>query len=537
MPVPSSPDAKAQIQDRIRECRREAARASIEAFARIYLGAHFSQPPSPMHCDLFAFLQAASTDRNARLAIAAPRGHAKSTVTSLAYILWSICFGFEPFIVLISNTADQASDLLAGVKAELESNPLLLEDFPEAAEPPGSKPTPERWRRTEIITRNAVRVIALGSGQRIRGRKHREHRPSLIILDDVENESEVLSADLRENRLSWFNKSVMKAGTTAKTNVVAVGTLLHFDSLLSRLVREPGTAEMIPGWTARKYRAVISWASRTELWEQWIAIYSFRAEHEGAGGAEAAKAFFDANREAMLDGSSVLWPERESYYQLMELRLREGEASFDSEKQNDPIDLKSCFFDPAKIHYWDDQYRSVEDLIRDLGSNSFIYGACDPSLGREGKSRDDTAIVTVLIHNPTGIMYVLDADIRKRKPLEIIHAIIEYNRVRQFEYFAMETNQFQEFLATELKRVSGQRGIQIPVFKINHSSDKLGRIQSLEPMITSGFLRFSKQHRQLIEQLRQFPKGAHDDGPDALEMAVQVCRRPRPGIFWVEGSL
>src|SRR6185436_2013548 len=116
MPVSTSADAKTQIQERIRRYRREAARASIETFARVYLRAHFSLPPSPMHRDLFAFLQAASTERNARLAIAAPRGHAKSTVTSLTYILWAICFNLEPFIVLISNTADQASDLLAAVK-------------------------------------------------------------------------------------------------------------------------------------------------------------------------------------------------------------------------------------------------------------------------------------------------------------------------------------------------------------------------------------------------------------------------------------
>src|SRR5712691_150270 len=126
MSAPSSPDAKTQIQDRIREHRREAARGSIEVFSRIYLRPHFSLAPSSMHRDLFTFLQSASTERNARLAIAAPRGHAKSTVTSLAYVLWSICFNLEPFIVLISNTADQAADLLAAVKGELESNPLLL---------------------------------------------------------------------------------------------------------------------------------------------------------------------------------------------------------------------------------------------------------------------------------------------------------------------------------------------------------------------------------------------------------------------------
>ena len=67
-----------------------------------------------------------------------------------------------------------------------------------------------------------------------------------------------------------------------------------------------------------------------------------------------------------------------------------------------------------------------------------------------------------------------------------------------------------------------------------HTSDKLGRIQSLEPLISSGVLRFSRRQRTLLDQLRQFPRAAHDDGPDALEMAVMVAREPRH-TFYVNG--
>ncbi len=531
------PDFAGELQQRIRETRRDATRSSPEAFARIYLPAHFGLKPSWMHIELFDLLASATRERNARIAYAAPRGHAKSTVVSLAYVLWSICFRTEPFIVLISNTGDQACDLLATVKTELETNQMLLADFPEATERPGARPAPERWRRAEIVARNGVRVTALGAGQKVRGRKHREHRPSLIILDDVEGENDAQSADLRETKLAWFTKSVMKAGTTATTNVIIVGTLIHYDSLLAKLVGEPGAGETIPGWLSQKYQAVEKWATREDLWEKWAAIYSYRDEHEGQGGAQAACAYFEANQEAMLEGSQVLWPERESYYELMEMRLRDGAASFDSEKQNEPIDLKNCFFDPEKIHYWDDEYRSVDELIADLKSKSSIYGACDPSLGKEGRSRDDTAIVTILRHSPTGILYVLDADIKKRKPLETIQAILEYHRVRQFREFAFETNQFQDFLANELARASHAQGVRLPLYKIAHTKDKLGRIQSLEPLITGGFLRFSRTQRQLIEQLRQFPKAAHDDGPDALEMAIAATRRPRPGFMILEGTL
>ena len=228
----------------------------------------------------------------------------------------------------------------------------------------------------------------------------------------------------------------------------------------------------------------------------------------------------------MLQGATVIWPESEDYRQLMEMRLCEGRASFDSEKQNEPIDPESCLFTESSIQYWDDQYRSVEDLLAQLGSQSRIVGACDPSLGIAGKNRDDTAIVTLLHHKPTGHLYVLDADIQKRKPRQIIDAIIELHRIRKFEHFAIETNQYQDFLASELKRMSAQLGVRLPVREIKHTSDKLGRIQSLEPLTSTGILKFSRRHPTLLDQLRQFPKAAHDDGPDALEMAVEVVRRP-----------
>jgi predicted phage terminase large subunit-like protein len=528
---------RSRAERELAQIRRDTASRSIEVFAKLYLGAHVTLPPSPMHKELFQLLEQAVSERNARIAVAAPRGHAKSTVVSLAFVLWCVCYRLEPFIVLISNTEDQAVDLLATVKHELETNALLIQDFPVVGEPPNSKPAPKRWRKGEIITRNGVKIRALGAGQKIRGRKHQQHRPTLIILDDVENEEEVQSAEQREKKTEWFHKAVMKSGTVEKTNVVVVGTLLHYDSLLSSLLGESCGSQIIPGWIFRKYQAVLAWAEREDLWQVWEAIYCQREEYEGASGPDAASAYLEAHREAMLLGTSVLWPELESYDQLMGLRLREGRASFDSEKQNEPIDPSTCFFNPAEMQFWDDQYSSVDELLADLGSNGHIYGACDPSLGLRGKSRDDTAIVTLFKHDSTGNLYVLDADIQKSKPLQTIQRILEYHRIRKFARFGIEANQFQEFLASEVKRLGGEAGVRLRVKEIKQTTDKLGRIQSLEPLFTTGKLRLSRRHRVLLDQLRQFPKAAHDDGPDALEMAVSVSRRSPPRIVFLDGGL
>lgn len=516
-----------RLARRLVSARRKALGAkSLEAFAHLYLPAHFKDPPSRMHREVMVGLQEITlARRGARVAVAAPRGHAKSTIVSLACVLWCICYDREKFIILISNTAGQADDLLSHVKAELESNPRLLVDFPRVCEEPGTKPGPPRWRQDEIITRNGVRICAFGAEKKIRGRRHRQDRPGLIILDDVENEELVASQDRREKLLNWFTKAVLKAGDR-RTNVVAVGTIMHYGSLLADLV-DP---QRSPGWEGRKYKAVLAWSARPELWEAWEKIYNDLADGSGKGGPEAAGRFFAANREAMLAGTEVLWPEREDYYRLMEMRLTEGVASFDSEKQNEPINPAECLFRVEDMVFWDDQYHAPEALFAAVGHHGEFYGACDPSLGKAGRHRDGSAIITILRDRKTGFLYVIDADIARRPPDEIIQAITEYHRVRKYRAFGFECNHFQDVLADDLTKYSREKGHLVPIRKITSKGDKVIRIQGLQPKVKTGTIRFSRKHRTLLDQLRQFPKAAHDDGPDALEMAVSVAADTIPVV-------
>ena len=524
-----------------REARLRAKR-SLKAFAKLYLAHHLQKPDSRMHEELYEILESLPDRPGARLAVAAPRGNAKSTLISLVFVLWSICHRHHRFIVLISDTAEKASEFLDHVKHELVRNERFAEDFPEVCEPGGAYPRWPRWRSREIITHNDVKVLALGMGQNIRGRRHVENRPDLIILDDVESRENTATGEGRRKIVEWFNRSILKAGTKA-TQVLVVGTIQHYDSLLARLTH-PIDA---PLWEKRVYRSVICWSDHPELWETWSAILHTREEYEHEGGPNAARRFFEAHTQAMLSGTEVLWPQVEDFYTLMLMRESEGPASFDAEKQNEPINPQDCLFLETDFVFWEDRWSSEQELIASLDGRLRYFGACDPSLGRQGRHADDSAIITLLKDERRGTLYVLDADIRRRKPDTIIDDILSYARIRDYVYFAFETNQFQAFMADELRRRSDAAGVYLPVRDIHHSTDKLGRIQSLQPLVKSGTIQFSRRHAALLEQLRLFPKAGHDDGPDALEMAVAVSREPtgamrpedmmageRTGIFPVE---
>ena len=87
----------------------------------------------------------------------------------------------------------------------------------------------------------------------------------------------------------------------------------------------------------------------------------------------------------------------------------------------------------------------------------------------------------------------------------------------------MESNQFQVLLVHEIDRLNRETGWNVPVEEVPNTGNKISRIHSLQPWLRNGTVRFSRRHTLLLEQLRDFPKGRYDDGPDALEMAIRLA--------------
>ena len=373
----------------------------------------------------------------------------------------------------------------------------------------------DTWKSGTIKTTNGVKVDAVGSGKKLRGRKNRSWRPDLIVLDDIENDENVNTPEQRKKLLNWFNKAVMKAGDTY-TDIMYVGTILHYDSLLSNTLKNPE-------FKSRKYRAVISYADNTQLWEQWEELFVnlFDELHE-----EHADEFFEEHKTEMLKGTQVLWEEKLSYYKLMKMKVSEGDASFNSELQNDPIDPDNATFNEEWFDFYDDESIDFSD------PRFYFIASNDPSLGKNKKS-DTSAIIGLATDMKTGYMYVVDASIEKRHPDVIIDDVIDMSRRykkdygRSFRKIGIETVQFQWYFKEVLAQKSAQEGVYLPIEEIQSNSNKIMRIESLQPMIKNHYIKFSRKHKTLLQQLKEFPMGKNDDGPDALKMAVDTAVKAR----------
>ena len=506
--------------------RRKLGAVDLEYFGRAYLAHYFVRKSPAFHGELDRIwrdgvmkgknptTQAKEISRadGCRRAIEAPRGHAKSTTFTFKDSIHAAAYAYKHYEIILSDSSEQAEGFLGDIKTEFEENAALREDFGEL---PGRV-----WKASVILLTNGVKIEAIGSGKKIRGRRHKQWRPDLIVCDDLENDENVNTAEQRKKLRNWFYKAVSKAGDTY-TDIVYIGTLLHFDALLANVANNPS-------YKTVKYRGVISFAENTELWDAWEAIYTDLTNEKRQ---EEARAFYEAHEAEMLEGTAVLWKEKLSYYDLMVIRISEGEASFNSEIQNEPIDPESCTFQEEWFDFWDDEGKQLPDF----SDPRFVFiGANDPSLGKNKKS-DTSSIFALAKDTSTGYIYVLIADIAKRKPDQIIEDAIEASRRLKRDYkrpyyqFGVETVQFQYYFAEIMRQKSAAIGEYLPIVEINSVQNKDARIQSLQPFVKNGYVKFSKKHKTLLKHMYDYPMGNNDDGPDGLQMAVKLALEVKVG--------
>lgn len=247
--------------------RRKLGAIDLEYFGRAYLPHYFVRESPAFHGELdriwregvmkglnpAADAKEISRTDGCRRAIEAPRGHAKSTTFTFKDSIHAAVYGYKHYEIILSDSSEQAEGFLADIKTEFEENAAIREDFGDLEG--------KVWKAMVILLSNGTKIEALGAGKKIRGRRHKQWRPDLILCDDLENDENVNTADQRKKLRNWFYKAVSKAGDTY-TDIVYIGTLLHFDALLANVANNPS-------YKTVKYQGVISFATNTELWDAW----------------------------------------------------------------------------------------------------------------------------------------------------------------------------------------------------------------------------------------------------------------------------
>ena len=459
---------------------------------------HYTRNPdqSYLHKYLFARLpQILSSERSELDALAAPRGEAKSTIVTRLFALYCVVTNQKNYIAIISDSLDQSAEFLQAIKTELEVNPRIKTDFPKV------HGAGRIWQSYTIHTANSIKIQCAGARKKMRGWVYGAYRPDLVLLDDLENDENVESPEQRDKLYKWLLRTPLKlAAAGEKMDVVYIGTILHHDSVLNRILKNKG-------WTTRVFKALLEWPDNMALWDEWEAIYHDEGE-------AAAVAFYQKHKRKMDKGAKVSWAAR-PLLALMIIRTRDGHGNFDSELQNDPAAGEDSPFSDS-INYW-----------RELPAGLIYFAAVDPSLGKKSKTRkkgDPSAIIVGGYDRLNGKLYTIVADIQRRTPDKIISDVIKYQKeYPQILGWAVESVAFQEFLRTELVKRSAQQGIHVPAIPVHPHGDKGLRIIALQPHMANGLILLHHKQKTLIAHFTHFPKHENDDGPDGLEMVWKLA--------------
>ena len=444
----------------------------ITEFAQKY-AAHYlvdqdtQQPvePAAFHAEVYELLLT-----EMRLAVAAPREHAKSTVVSLIFVLYCVCYKLRRFIVLISSTEPQAILQLNAVKEELETNDAIRKDFGDLV---GDK----KWGERDFETSTGVRLSARGAGQSLRGLRKRQFRPDLVICDDLEEDELVENPESRKKLLNWFRRTVLNLGQNCQ--VIVIGTILHYDSLLAHLLSADGFRR----FTKRFYVAVD---------DDW-------------------------------SPASVLWPGK---WSLEDLKAKEediGAVDFDQEFRNRPINAATQEFKEewVKQHAYTEAEFRTKKIVR-------VLTAVDPGISRKKKT---FGIATIAIDSD-GFIYARTVEQKQMRFVDQVKYAMHRFDMDGPEKLGVDTNAYQLALKDQLDEESRKSQRYIPVEEIKATGEKLTRITALAPLAENGTLRFrlDGSHDTVLKQLYFLGKIA-TDAADALEMAVRLARGTRKGAM------
>ena len=478
-----------------------------------------------VHKELCLMLDGIAWDNHSgKVCYSMPRGHAKSTFVSNVFPVHQCYFdcatdGGRKYILIISETEDLSTKFVEYINSQLKFNKKLREDLGVIMNE--SKFDNKKDTGMEFVTTKGTMVRAAGMGKALRGARNGAYRPDLVILDDLESMANTNTKELREKNLHWYNSVIEPIGVEGRTAFLYVGTLVHGNGLLPDILTRID-------YESRKYAAIVQEPDNMELWMHYCEILDDKTDEEREAKADA---FYEENREEMDKGWKTLWS-RWTYSALMKKKSTLGTKAFNSEYMNIAYDPDSQIFNEDNIIFFDDR-----DLIDQWGRKIplDVYGFWDLAVGKGNKRDDYNAVVIIGRDKLTGVMYVLDAwsaKVPAHKALAVAEQKISEWQPR---LFGVETIQMQYEFYRQLQENIMKHGLYSTRLKAcNPKAKKEDRIQILEPLFETGYLRLKRSQRLLLEQLLVFPQGEHDDLPDALASAVDLAGKTRQRTHYIK---
>jgi predicted phage terminase large subunit-like protein len=439
-----------------------------------------------------------------RVAIGAPRGHAKTSGITLGYGLSTLLFRERRFMVLVSDTEAQASMFLGLFRQQIGDNDELADLFDLARDDKG-RIAFEKESETDIIVRfkdgKKFRIIAKGAEQKLRGLIWDGVRPDIILCDDMENDELVMNKERREKMRNWFYSALLPC--LSKNGVIrVVGTILHMDSLLERFMPENQTT------VNKKVHLVVEdlKVSTTYKHTAWKSI-RYKAHDP--------------------EYKQLLWPQRydsqffiEKYQDYM---IQGIPDKYSQEYLNTPLDESTAYFKKS-----DFRPRSEEDKKKKLN----YYITVDLAISEHEKA--DWSVFLVAGVDENKMLHIVNVIRERLDGREIVNQLIALQKMYDPIAIGIEDTQVSKSMGPFLYEEMIKRGVFSSVVQLKHGGkDKIARSRAIQARIRAGGVRFNMNDDwfdTFFNECLQFPRGKHDDQVDAFAylglMLLQLTEAP-----------
>lgn len=417
------------------------------------------------------------------VAIAAPRGHAKSTAITHAYVLASLLFRDRSFCLIISDTYEQSVMFLKDIVAELQDNEELVAFF-------NINTLFDKDAENDIIVRfkdgGKFRIIAKGSEQKVRGLKWDGKRPDLIVCDDLENDEIVMNEERRKKFKEWFLDALLPCRSDNGI-IRVVGTILHLDSLLENLMPPLHDKKNVVNGPLK------SWSVSTKR-GSWKGV-RYRA-HPGID-----------------DFSYILWESKWPKEKLLMERQKyldggnpEGYAK---EYLNYPIDESHSYFRRG-------DFLPMSDTDKTIKKNYYV----GVDLALNESNRSDFCAFVVGGMDEAGFLHIENVIRERMDTRQAVETLFELQTRYDPDLFLIEDGVIKKsigpFLYAEMVRPNR---VPLAIQTKTPSQDKEFRAQSIRTRMRVGGVKFDKGadwYPAFERELLEFPRSKHDDMVDAF---------------------
>lgn len=399
---------------------------------------------------------------NQRTILLAPRGHGKSTVCNIGYVLWNLVNNRDLRILIASKTARQAELFLGEIRAHLERNTIFRAVY-------GDWVRKDQWREDQIVIPRVriakePTITTIGIGGSL---------PSwhfdVIIIDDPHDLTNSRTAGQRELVWQWFLQ-VCSPTLEPHGKMHLIGTRWNAHDLFGRVM-------------ATDPRFVVI--------------------HE----------------KAIRDDGTLLWSEKFTREELEKERQKSPWA-FALQYQ---CEVPTGIFEGPVFHAEDFELVSPEEA-RELADRAiYVVQAWDLAVGKEILAEegegDFTAGVTVALL-PDMRFLVLDWW-RGRPGLSgQIKAIKEQAGKWGPDVIGIEAVAYQAVLSHHLATTT-----PLPIKPIRPDSDKIRRAWSIQTYVEERRVLLNSAIAGLRDILAAFPYGEEDDSVDAFVYAMMLAAR------------